>query len=312
MPAPLPAEPTFPVKREYTRCVSTLKRTGVLGYLPKSENNGVIGSDGKEYPVPTLEQVGDLFTHHCELVSKKVSQGFDRLEITPMAMPVLLLMDHMKATLLKHAAEGKTYQTRCSNSDLLIPVRINTDKTIWVWDTLSQVLDNDEIVYFPQTYSSDHGGKTKLEVIQDGRYCAIPGWSVGLAENLPIQPAQGQGRTLGGRQQLEIGLSPREYLEALQADAYQGETGKTIEDFIIEFLTRLAALHEISHDRQDNNALWLLGQYVKYVDQVQSDLVPTGWWHREFGRLRLDAHRPGNKRCTRGWGGSTMLRLSRP
>jgi hypothetical protein len=313
MPARQPAASpyAFPIKKEYTRCVLTLKRTGILSYLPKLTSNGVIGINGKEYPVPTLGQVVELFSHNSELVARKVPQGFDRLEVTPMAMPSHLLIKQLKTALLKHAAEGKTYQTRKSNTDPLIPVRVDSDKTIWMWDTLSQVLDTDETVYFPQEYVSDHGGDTKLEVITDGQYCAIPGWSVGLVESLPIQPAQGKGRTLGGRRQLEIGLSPREYLGVLQTDGYQGETGKTIEDFIIEFLTRMVASHEISYDRQDNNALWLLGQYVKYVNEVKSDLVPTGWWHRDFGRLRLDAHRPGNKRCTHGWGGSTIVRLHR-
>ncbi len=35
--------------------------------------------------------------------------------------------------------------------------------------------------------------------------CAVPGWSVGLVESLPIMPQQGRGETLGGRRQLEIG-----------------------------------------------------------------------------------------------------------
>jgi hypothetical protein len=310
MAASPPITSAFPVKKEYTRCVTTLKRTGILAYLPKSNGSGVIGIDGKEYTLPTLEQVVEVFTHNTELVAIKVSQGFDRLEITPVAMAIPLLIDQMKAALLKHAVEGKTYQTRRSNSEPLIPVRVNPDKTIWLWDTMSQMLDTDETVYFPKEYSSKHGGITKLQVIQDRRYCALPGWSIGLVENQPIRPALGQGLTLAGRQQLEIGLSPREYLGILQTEGYRGETGKTIEDFSIEFLTRLVASHEISHDREDDNALWLLGQYVKYVQEVKTDLVPTGWWHREFGRLRLDAHRPSNKRCTHSWGAATTVRLS--
>jgi hypothetical protein len=305
-----PKVSSFPIKREYTRCVTTLKRTGILAYLPKLNGSGVIGIDGKEYALPTLEQVLEVFTHNDELVAIKITQGFDRLELIPVAMSIPLLIDQMKAALLKHAAEGKTYQTRSCNSDPLVPVRVNPDKTIWIWDTLSQMLDTPETVYFPKDYSSEHGGNTKLQVIQDRKYCALPGWSIGLVENQPIRPAQGQGLTLAGRKQLEIGLSPREYLEILQTENYRGETGKTIEDFSIEFLTRLVSSHEISHDREDDNALWLLGQYVKYVQEVKTDLVPTGWWHREFGRLRLDAHRPGNKRCTRSWGAATTVRLS--
>ena len=54
------AEQVFPVEREYARCVTALNRTGMLTLLPKSESMGVIGIDGKEYPIPTQEQVGVL------------------------------------------------------------------------------------------------------------------------------------------------------------------------------------------------------------------------------------------------------------
>ena len=301
--APQP-ELVFPVEREYARCVNALSRTGILTLLPKSENMGVIGIDGKEYPIPTQEQVVELFDHNRELVGRKVPQGFDRLELTPIAMSTPLLIDRMKAAILKHAAEGKIYQTRSSLSDPLISVQVNTEKQVWIWETLRQALDTDELVYFPQEYSSDHRGQTKLEVVNNGRICAIPGWSVGLVERLSIMPQQGQGKTLG--------FSPRDYLLTLQTQAYQGETGKTFEDFITKFLNHLETTNEVSNDRYDNNALWFLGQYVKYVEHVKSDLVPTGWWHRDFGRARLDAHRPGNRLCTRSWGGSSTVRLLKP
>ena len=301
------SEQVFPVAREYARCVTALNRTGILTFLPQSESIGVIGIDGKEYPLPTREQVVELFAHNRELVGRKVPQGFDRLELTPMAMPTPLLIDRMKAAILKHAAEGKMYQTRRSASDPFIPVRVNTEKQVWVWDTLRQALDTDELVYFPQEYSSR--GQTKLEVVNNGRICAVPGWSVGLVESLPIMPQPGQGKTVGGRRQLEIGSSPREYLQTLQTQAYQGETGKTLEDFITKFLTQLETTSEVSNDVRDNNALWCLGQYLKVT---YAELVPTGRWIRDVGRVRLDMHRTGNKLCTRSWGGYSTVRLLRP
>ncbi len=131
------------------------------------------------------------------------------------------------------------YRTRRSPSDPLIPVRVNSEKHVWIWGTLRQALDTDELVYFPQEYSSNHGRQTELEVVNNGRMCAVPGWSVGLVERLPVMPEQGRGETFGGRRQLEIGSSPRDYLRTLQTQAYQGETGKTLEDFIIKFLNHL-------------------------------------------------------------------------
>ncbi len=302
----------FPVEREYARCVTNLNHASILTVLPKSECIGVIGIDGKEYPIPTQEQVVELFAHNTTLLDRKVPQGFNRLELTPMAMPTPFLIDQMKTAILNHAAEGKIYQTRRFPADPFISIRVNPEKQVWVWETLRQRLDTDELVYFPQEYSSNHRGQTKLDVINNKRICAVQGWSVGLVESLPIIPQQGQAKTLGSRKQLEIGASPREYLQTLQTQPYHGETGKTLEDFITTFLTRLVETNEVSNDRYDNNALWLLGQYVRYVKQLKSDLVPTGWWHRHYGRARLDAHRPGNKRCTRSWGGASTVRLLRP
>jgi len=299
----------FPVEKEYARCITALNRTGILTLLPKSENIGVIGIDGKEYPIPTREQVVELFDHNRELVGRKVPQGFDRLELTPMAMPTPLLIDRMKAAILKHAAEGKICQTRRVASDPFMPVRVNAEKQVWIWDGLKQAIDTDELVYFPQEYSTNHRGQTKLEVVNNGRICAVPGWSVGLVESLPMMPQQGEGKTLGGRRQLEIGSSPNEYFQTLQLEAYQGETGKTLEDFITRFLTHLETTNEVSNDVDDKNAVWCLAQYLRVS---YGDLVPTGRWHRSVGRARLDMHRSNNKLCTRNWGGSSTVRLLRP
>jgi hypothetical protein len=302
----------FPVKREYARCAAALKSSGIVTLLPKSKSLGVIGIDGKEYPMPTREQVVGLFTQNRELENIKVPQGFDRLELTPLAMPILALIERLKAAIVGRAAEGKIHRTRRSRSGPLVPIRVNAEKQVWIWERLKKILDTDEIVYFPREHSGDHHGQTKREVIHDSRICAVSGWSVGLVESAPMLSKQSRGKTLRGRKQLEIGSSPREYLSMLQASAYRGETGKTQEDFLTSFLARLETSGEISHDRSDDNGLWLLGQYVKRVERLKGGLVPTGWWIREFGRLRLDAHRPGNKLCTRSFGASTVVRLPKP
>lgn len=297
------------IEREYARCFTTLNHIGILTLLPKSKSIGVIGIDGKEYPIPTREQIVELFYHNRELVGRKNPQGFDRLELTPMAISIPHLLDLMKTAIVNHWAKGKIFQTRYSASDPLIPIHVNTEKHVWVWDTLKKAIDTDEFVYFPKEYSNNHRGQTKLDVINNRFICAFPGWSVGLVESLPIMPQKGQGKTFGGRSQLEIGYSPREYLQTLQTEAYLGETGKTLEDFITKFIIHLETKNEVSNDRSDNNSLWCLGQYVKIK---YAECVPTGWWNRDFGRVRLDMHRTGNKLCAKSWGGSSTVRLSSP
>ncbi|MHB8105889.1 MAG: hypothetical protein ACYDH4_00460 [Candidatus Cryosericum sp.] len=266
----------------------------------------MIGIDGTEYPVPTHEQLKEVFARNKELVNRKMQQGFTRLQFTPIGMSALQLIDLMRSAIVRHAAEGRIYQTRRSRSDPLVPVCVNAEKQVWIWDTLEQALDTDELVYFPQEYSNDHRGQTKLEVINNRRICAVPGWSVRLVENLRIMPEQGQGRTLGGRRQLETGYSPREYLQTLQTEPYEGETGKTLEDFMTDFLTCLETTNEVSSDVNDHNALWCLGQYLRIS---YAEVVPTGRWVRDVGRVRLDMHRTGNKVCTRNWGVSSTVRL---
>ncbi len=78
----------FPVEREYECCIDALYFTGVITILPGSKTRGIIGIDGRKYPVPTLEQVKKIFDHSRELTDRKVLQGFSQLRLTPLAMPV--------------------------------------------------------------------------------------------------------------------------------------------------------------------------------------------------------------------------------
>jgi hypothetical protein len=265
------------IERDYTRCVNALDHAGITSLLPKSEGRGVMGVDGKEYPIPTQEQVVELFAQNQALVERKVQQGFNRLQLTPVAMPTLRLADLIRAAIVKHAGEGKIYQTRRSSSDPFIPVRVNKEKQVWIWETLKQAIETDKLVYFPQVYTgSNHGGQTKAEVINMWRICAIPGWSVGLVENMPVMPTHGQGKIVGGRKQLETGYSPYEYLQIVQSQGYQGETGKILEYFMTAFIIHLETTHEVSTEVEDNNALWCLGQFLKVP---YAELVPTGRWY---------------------------------
>jgi hypothetical protein len=300
------AESAFPVEREYTRCVVALHRTGILTLLPVSEQLGVIGIDGAEHPLPSQEQVVALFNQNRDLVAKKFAQGFDQLALVPLAMPIPALIQRLQTTILRHEANSEIFRTRRCSDDRCIPVRVNSQTQVWVWKTLSRAFDTQSIVYFPQEYSDQHWGMPKLDAIYDERICALPGWSVQLVESLPVMPQPGQGRVVDGRPQLEIGLSPREYLEILKKPAYEGETGSTLEDFITRFLIHLELTNEVSHDVEDHNALWCLGQYMRVP---YAELVPTGRWYRRVGRVRLDMHRTGNKQCTKSWGASTVVRL---
>ena len=99
------------LEKEYARTITALNRTGILTLLPRSENLGVIGIDGKEYPVPTQDQLQEAFTRIKELVDRKLRQGFTQLQLTPIAMPASQFIDRVKTVVLKHPAVGKIIKT---------------------------------------------------------------------------------------------------------------------------------------------------------------------------------------------------------
>jgi hypothetical protein len=304
----LPSEGAFPLEEEYARTIVALSRTGVLAPLPRSGNPGVIGIDGKDYPVPTQEQVQELFARNHELVDRKARQGFTQLQLTPIAMPTPQLMDRVRTAVRNHAAAGQIIQTKQASTGADLPVRINTREPIWMWDTVRQALDTPHLVYFPQAYTkSNHQGLTKEEAMQTTRLCAVPGWSVGLIEPIRIMPQPGQGQVIGGRRQLEAYSAPRDYLGTLGTPPYQGETGWALEDFLVHFMSQLETTNQVSHDRYDGNALWLLGSYMP-DSMPHALLVLTGFWARDAGRrLYLSAHRSANRFW--GWVARSMVRL---
>lgn len=302
-----PSEGLFPLEKEYARTITALNQTGILTLLPRSENYGVIGIDDKEYPVPTQEQLQEVFTPNKELVDRKMRQGFTQLQLTPIAMPTSQLIERVKTAVLRHNAAGKIFQTKQNSTDADMPVRVNAEP-IWIWDMVRQAVDTPNLVYFPQAYTDgNHQGLTKEEVMQKTSYCAVPGWSVGLIEPIPIMPQQGQGKVRGGRKQLEAYSTPHDYLRTLSTPTYQGETGWTPEDFLTHFITQLETTNQVSHDRSDGNALWLLGSYMPN-SMPNARLVPTGNWARDAGRrIYLSAHRTRNR--LRDWVARSTVRL---
>jgi hypothetical protein len=305
-----PSEGSFPLEKEYTRAITALERSRILTLLPRSENTGMIGIDGKEYPLPTQEQLQEVFTRNEELVERKMRQGFTQLQLTPIAIPVSQLIERVRTALLERAAAGRIIRTKQDPTDAEIPACVNAGEQVWIWDRVRQALDTPGLVYFPQAYTdSDHQGLTKEEAMQETRLCAVPGWSVGLIEPIPVMPRPGKGRVIGGRKQLEAYSTPRDYLETLSTPVYRGETGWTPEDFLTHFITRLETTGQVSHDRYDGNALWLLGSYMPKA-MKKSGLVPVGYWARDAGRkMHMSGHRPGNR--LREWVARSMVRLGR-
>lgn len=299
---------TLFVDKEYSDSINALNLSGILVFLPRSGKQGIIGINGEEYPVPDKKQVNELVLKNKELVDKKIDQGFTKLLLTPFAIHASQLTGIIRTALIKHNSEGKIIRTKQNSADPDIPVCLKGNDPLWIWERMLKALDTPEVVYFPKTHKNpDHQGLTKIEVIKNARYCGIPGWSVGLIEPVPVMPLCGQGISAGGRKQLEGYSAPNVYLQTLSSPNYLGETGWTPEDFLTHFLIQLETTNQISHDRHDNNALWLLGSYMP-ESMPNAKLVPVGFWDSNAGpKLRLSAHRTSNK--LRSWVARSIVRL---
>ena len=285
---------------QYRQAAAALQCAGILDRLQDVKLD--------KFPMPTQEQVQDLFDRNCSLVEMKWQQGFTRLQLTPLCMPVLLLVEAARSVLVELARQGVLRRAGADPGSAGIPLEVNRKDPVWMWEQLKPLMDTPAVVYFPQVYMQEnHCGMAKPDVLSDPRYCAFLGWSVGLVEPFTGLPQPGKGNLLQGRQQLETYRTPHEYLQTLQTPPYRGETGWTLEDFLTFFITRMVQENRVSFDRQDGSSAWLLGAYVPGLPKTPN-LVLTGYWSGADGhKLYLSAHRTGNHfaHC----GAPTVVRL---
>ena len=299
---------TFLFDNEYCRIIEVMEAAGILANLSLTGQKGFTGAGGREYPVPSLEQLKVIFKENNETVERKMEQGFTQLQLTPVGMPLSQLIEIVKNTIIRHAAAGNILRTKKEPDQEDQPVRVNTGKPFWIWEKVSFAMDTGNIVYFPRAYTEcDLHGFTKEEASHNDRICAVPGWSIGLIEPIAVMPREKQSVILGKRRQLEEYSMPEKYLETLKGQEYFGETGWTLEDFFTHFLVRLETTGQISHDRDDNNALWLLASYMPYSGAYMRQLVIVGYWARTTGRIEISAHRSRNR--LKGWVARSIVRL---
>lgn len=63
------------IEGEYEKCIRLLEKAGIINSIQNSQRFGMIVIDGAEYPVPSQEQVNEIFTRNEELVERKTVYG---------------------------------------------------------------------------------------------------------------------------------------------------------------------------------------------------------------------------------------------
>ncbi len=247
------------ISQQYDSQVALLRSNGVVRRLSDG-SEGIFGEDGEEYPIPSLPSIIQRFCENPEKyepLRRKVEQGFTKLILVPFASSIDALVNAYTEQLKEHNEDGKLFReggAPMAAGSRGVVAELNTHEPVW----LSQRYNFSNLVYFPKSFDQqNHGGLTKKEAIaQKGA------WQVYLIEEGPI-PRQGKGKNKNGRDQLETGLSARQYSVKLQADPqYKGEVGLTPESWLMRAMTRLKERGEVIDDFHGNGSLnSLLGAY---------------------------------------------------
>src|SRR3989338_4030794 len=274
----------------YRTDIKLLRETGLLELLPQSETMGLLGIDGKEYPVPTLEKIQQELSKNKEIYETKLNQGFTSLQLTPLGSPLGKLTELTKQAILKHHQAGKLFglDFDAQGNSTKVPLELDIANPLFVWDKLKEADDNGSLFYYPKQFTKDHQGKTKRQLLAEPSL--FPGWRALLLEPNPIIPRQGKGKTIGSRPQLEAGQTPNDYLQTLSTNpTYAHEQGLTPEDWLARFLKRLQQDNLVLTDYDNNvdSLNSLLGAY-----HPSAGVVPDASWVRSVRRARLGGGDP--------------------
>ena len=284
-------ERTLNLSTQYTAQCQILRDSKILQSLPRGKE-GITGIDNHPYPVPTLSEIRSALTAEPHL-REKIAQGFTRLLIIPFGMSLDALRERYKETLLK------TDQSRGLKNAAGNAVTLDRNDPLYTWDTYEGADVDGKLIYDLQQFNERHFGKTKTEILATTggparRSLGEGGWQVLLVEEMDELPRAGQGRTLGGRTQLECGKTPTDYINTLRnaAGQYAHEVGLTPESYIILAITRLKEQGiVIDHDTLS----YLLGGYFH-----SAGYVPNGYFYPDYHQAVLDWNVPGRANARSG------------
>lgn len=111
--------------QQYHRSIEVLLRFGLLIVLPESRTLGIIGEDGLEYPVPTLEEITEAVAAQPELYAKKMKAGFTELLLVPLGVPLSVLLEKLIQQFGNHRYNVPIKEWKFSDRDTPIKIGIN-------------------------------------------------------------------------------------------------------------------------------------------------------------------------------------------
>jgi len=251
------AENFYNLREQYEDQIELLHKEGFLDHMKNLSR-----------PVPTLEQIAKRLYERRETLEIKQDQGFTRLLLVPFATGLGFFVSVVQEFLGEYRKEHPDFTLGDFRRRFM-----SYDFDILPGDTGIK----SSMMYYPTSagfYVPGHGGKTKKEILeaedQDQGKLA-PGWRVLLLQ-APHDSAPGFcgiskekiGRVRGikkPRPDREGRYAPWndiDFLEASRQDPsspYFGESGMTLEDWIVAFMTHLEATGKPLDEYEDKKSL---------------------------------------------------------
>jgi len=275
-------ERLYNLTEQYTFQFNFLKKAGIL-----DERDTLLGIDGNDYPIPTLEQITQRLYERREELSTKRDQGFIKLLLVPFGMSLDALRDILRQFLLTYRESHPTdFYLDTIDSLFISGDYIEAD-----------ISDDKNIVYYPKSFDRDHRGQTKLEILeeQENTPGSTPGWTIHLLQasqdgtpGFRVIPRQGKGKTQGKeipRPELEAKKTAAEYLSILQqaqddpTSPYFQESGMTPEDWILAFMIHLEVAKKPLDDYVSGESIsYLVGAFFPALSSQDYDNVPDAFW----------------------------------
>jgi len=288
--AVFPLERELNLKSQYESQKIILEKAGILEHLPSGEM-GINGIDGKEYPIPSYQEIAQRMREKKEVLTQKKEQGFVKLLIVPFGMSLDSLTQEYSNLLLKHHNEGELFATKENEDDKnepLVPLKLDVNVPVWRWNEYANADVNGKLIYEPKEFSQNHGGATKADILQNQKRERTPAWRILMVETNSNISRESQGKEVSGRKRLEANQTPNDYLQAIGKGSYDHESGMTLEDWIAYAITNLQERNQITDDYQGNGSIaYNTGAYFP-----ASSVVPYAYWNRGDRQACLSGNDP--------------------
>ena len=284
------------IEKGYASQIKSLEEIGFLERESETSLNKLGHTDilGTFREVPTAEAIKKHFLS-IPNIKQKIDQGFTRLLIVPFGSSLDTLRSKTGELIKKHKKENKLLAEDGSSLEL------DTATPLWAWSEYSNADKSGKLVYYPEQFDKEnHNGTTKTELLSGAQPSQansstpntnpFPGYHILLIQEDTQIPREGKGTAKAGRDKIEAGKSPNDYLELLKTDStYSKELGLTPEDWLTLFATNLNQKNKVINDcaSQKDSVNYLVGSYFP-----GSVYVPLAFWDRGVRRAYLSRDGP--------------------